>query len=652
MAKRRKSKSNLPRQKNTPISRGRQAASPNPARQQASALIARILSLLKQGQTQQALELIQEGMRLAPDHPEFPHLAGQVLHRSVHADREAARKWLMRAVELAPRNPQYTVSLAQACLSDDQFDQALELARKAIRADTNFVEAHTTVGLAFVKLGRPREGVVAFENAVRLQPDNADLWKNLALCRLELGQFEAAREAVSKLEASANDPPAALLIELGEIYRGLGEHTDARRYLQEATEKDPSSPEAWFRLGFLLGYIGLYDSATAALTNAERLGFDLCAVRFIEGSVLRKQNRAEEAQRKLEEASQLAGDNVEHILGISWEFAGLREFDAQSQCLDRVLEIDPKDDVAQISLGFGLGVAYEAERDYGRAFDSFAKANALSRKQASFNFESIVDRYRRLFDFYSSHSIGTRENAGCPDSTPIIIAGTSRSGKSLTERLLCLHSAVAPRGEAGVFPQLMKEFERKPGKSAYPKMLQDLSVDTVRWLGQEYVTQLREQDTRHAHLTDTHPGNTIYLGLLRYCLPAAKIVICRRDGRDVCLSMYKSFYANGGYRYAEDLDELGRFWVLHERLLDLWCELFPDAVYEVAFEDLIRSPEKETIALMQFCNIDFDEDYLSRLKDTLDGPHGWPRADDVIGVWKPYQDFLSPLFDALNEPGH
>ena len=55
------------------------------------------------------------------------------------------------------------------------------------------------LGIAYGKLGRYREAIEAYREALHLKPDNADAWAKLAIIYARSGNRSAALEAVKEL---------------------------------------------------------------------------------------------------------------------------------------------------------------------------------------------------------------------------------------------------------------------------------------------------------------------------------------------------------------------------------------------------------------------------------------------------------------------
>src|SRR3546814_11857296 len=96
----------------------------------------------------------------------------------------------------------------------------------------------------------------------------------------------------------------------------------------------------------------------------------------------------------------------------------------------------------------------------------------------------------------------------------------------------------------------------------------------VATLGQAYCRTLPAG--AHARVVDKTPGNALYLGLVATALPQARIVHLRRNPMDACYAMYKTPFRMA-YPFSYDLDDLGRYWLGHERLMAHWRRVLPSA---------------------------------------------------------------------------
>jgi hypothetical protein len=139
--------------------------------------------------------------------------------------------------------------------------------------------------------------------------------------------------------------------------------------------------------------------------------------------------------------------------------------------------------------------------------------------------------------------------------------------------------------------------------------------------------------------------------------PGARVIHCRRDPLDVCLSCYFTNFKN--IDFALSLEHIGAYYVAYEKLMAHWSRVLPLEVHEVSNEDLIRDQEGVTRKMLASCGLDWDERCLSfwstrRVVQTASSVQvRKPISGKAIGRWKHYRAHLGPLFKALGyqEPG-
>ena len=157
-----------------------------------------------------------------------------------------------------------------------------------------------------------------------------------------------------------------------------------------------------------------------------------------------------------------------------------------------------------------------------------------------------------------------------------------------------------------------------------------------------------------AHVTDKMPGNFLFVGLLRIVLPRARVIHCRRDPLDTCWSIYKHLFT-GHQPFAYDLEELGRFYRLYQRLMAHWAAVLPGYVLEFDYESLVHNQEDATRKLLDFCGLPWDDSCMD-FHRTVRGVRTASLAQvrkpvykSSIGAWRRYADHLGPLVSALTD---
>jgi len=106
------------------------------------------------------------------------------------------------------------------------------------------------------------------------------------------------------------------------------------------------------------------------------------------------------------------------------------------------------------------------------------------------------------------------------------------------------------------------------------------------------------------------PANFLYAGLINLMLPNARIIHCRRDPADTCLSCYTKLFA-AEQLFSYDLAELGQFYRAYEKLTTHWRSLLPptrfiDIHYEAVVDDLPQQARR----LTDWLGLPWDENCL------------------------------------------
>jgi hypothetical protein len=167
-------------------------------------------------------------------------------------------------------------------------------------------------------------------------------------------------------------------------------------------------------------------------------------------------------------------------------------------------------------------------------------------------------------------------------------------------------------------------------------------------VGTEYIRRIRELDAKSPHITDKLPHNFLNIGYIRKALPNAKIIHCRRDPMDNCLSIFKQEFA-GRLSFAYDQEELGQYYLLYEDLMRHWHGAMPGVIYSIQYEELVADQENQTRKLLEYCGLPWDDACLAfhkterRVATASFTQVRQPIYRDSVQLWKRYEKQLEPL---------
>lgn len=153
-------------------------------------------------------------------------------------------------------------------------------------------------------------------------------------------------------------------------------------------------------------------------------------------------------------------------------------------------------------------------------------------------------------------------------------------------------------------PRVIDEGSRRRGK-AFPPWIRDATTDDWARLGDEYLARTRRWRQSKPRFTDKNLVNGYLVGSTLAMLPAARVVIVRREPVETCFACYRQCFS--GYAgFAYDLDETADYCIDFTRLADFWLARLPDRVCLLEYEALVREPEPQIRRLLAFCGLPFD----------------------------------------------
>ena len=128
---------------------------------------------------------------------------------------------------------------------------------------------------------------------------------------------------------------------------------------------------------------------------------------------------------------------------------------------------------------------------------------------------------------------------GGRDETPVLVLGMPRSGTTLIERIVSSHPRVGGGGELPFWNERGSVWaDAEGGKLA----------GAAEGLRADYLRLLRSIGPDSLRVTDKMPFNFLWVGLVHVLFPNARIIRCRRNPVDTCLSIYVTLFTqNWGY---------------------------------------------------------------------------------------------------------
>jgi len=611
----------------------------------------RAMQELESGDPAKAIRLFGKVRKSWRDNPDICYLEGLAYGKL--GKMEMARQVSEHALKLEPRHYGALCNLANAQMSLGDHEHALDNYARALEIKPDSPDVLDNYGRALAMLGRRNEAIAHYKQALQSRPDFAPAHTSLAKAYREAGNPAAATEEFERaLEIDPGETEAHL--GMGFIFSGLGGIPKARHHFSEALKLSSQCVKAYTGLANLERYMGNFDQALEYVETAGKyLPEDDPALLAIKADVLERSGRSEEAYSILDK---LAAQNRMTSVAVTTFSRVCRKYDVCDKALEKINDLMGAvwvDEMERKALCFAAGELLDKLCRYDEAFEFFQRANDVVDISCNRAMERrLVDE---LIGNFNKEAMAALPRASVSSSRPVFIVGMPRSGTSLTEQILSSHPDVYGAGELpdlqAMTSMLNKNNLAEPWM--YATHISAISRDQLDKLAHMYLDVLNNLDAGSRYVTDKLPHNFQRLGLINLLFPECRIIHCRRNPMDTCLSIYFQDFVLS-HDYASDLSDLGFFYSEYERLMRHWEAVIDIPMMTVQYEDLIDDQETMSRQILDFCGLDWDESVMAF--------HDSARAVATASYdqvrqpiyktsrerWKNYEEHLSPLLDAFS----
>ena len=436
-------------------------------------------------------------------------------------------------------------------------------------------------------------------NVLTLAPGEPDATRLLGMVAQRLGNHPKAIECFRQVLAMCPED-ADLRIGIGISLFEHGEADEALMHFRQACKLEPASTSAWFNLGEALGRQAHTEQAIAALRRALELDPTHISARLSLARAQANLGKVESAVAEFREVLRRDPANAEGWFGLS--NLNVVRFDAaDAAVLQRALTRDDLSQRDRELLGFSFAKALESQGDYAQAFEVYRAANASRRRRIKWDAageHKRVEAILRVFAGGTPVPIDARLG-----NEVILIVSIPRSGSTLVEQILASHPEVEGANEIKDMKQVIDE-ETGRRNSAFPLWVPDASAADWQRLGREYLARTARWRQAKPRFTDKSLVTWYLVGAALAMLPAARVVVVRRDPVETSLGCFRQCFSEAS-GFACDLDETADYCADFLRLTRFWLGKYPDRVFDLQYEALVAEPEPVIRRLLDFCNLSF-----------------------------------------------
>ncbi len=211
---------------------------------------------------------------------------------------------ITETIKQDPTNLLLSQTLAMAYCMNKNFDMAKKVCHDAIEVaipsdikviHSNLSSILTEEAVYLLNQGKTKQAFAKFNEAMQYNNENPEIFYKLALANNSIKNYsEAVKQCKRAIELA---PEVSLYYEaLGDIYMGIQNFIEAKRYYKEAIFIDPKNARAHALLGTLQSKDGDHENAIKSLETAVALAQDNIDIRYNLALAYEVAGRKEEAK--------------------------------------------------------------------------------------------------------------------------------------------------------------------------------------------------------------------------------------------------------------------------------------------------------------------------------------------------------------------
>tara|TARA_B100000579_G_scaffold437341_1_gene466274 strand:+ start:537 stop:2504 length:1968 start_codon:yes stop_codon:yes gene_type:complete len=595
---------------------------------------------IKTNRAAEALKIIKKLIRLEPNKKEHQEKLIKV-HQFLNDDQA----YQSALIEFHKNFPSIQTAriISNIHIENDRDEESDQVIQNFFESDKTYGDLYK--GIRHVKAGRLRLAEEAYKKVLKKDKNNIDALRLLGLLAFKTKDYDIAERLF--LKVLQLDPSFFLAWDnLAKLYRVQNKLLKSIPAFENLIKLDRSNFEALVSLGTVYIKLSKYHEGINLYEESLKIKPENSRVYLSLGHALKTIGERKKSEHAYQNAIKYFPSSGEAY----WSLANLKTYEFSNKEIANMessiaKNIHPNE---LIQMHFALGKAYESNKQFNKSFEHYAEGNWQQRKQISYNAEDYKISIDKLIDFFDKNNDIYKLKAKSNFNDPIFILGLPRSGSTLIEQILASHSLIEGTQELPNILAISREIKLIDPKNGYPNNLLGFDQSSFADLGRKYIDETKWARSSKPFFIDKMPNNFVHIGLIKLILPKAKIIDARRNPMDACFSCFKQYFAKGQH-FTYDLDDIARYYKDYIRLMEYWKKRFPNEVFTINYEDIIHNPNERIADLLEFCNVEFEDNCLNfykskrPVKTASSEQVRQPMYKTGLNYWKNYSNNLDTL---------
>ena len=495
------------------------------------------------------------------------------------------------------------------------------------------------------------------EAAIRAGRADGHDYMTLALARTHAGAMAEGEELIERAQALEPANPA-ILVGLALIRRRQGRLRDAVLACDAAIRLAPGYADAWRERAGILTAGGSIAEARRSYAEASRLAPRDAAAHAGLAALAAREGAAEEAEDHALRALSADPQNVVAASSLaSAMLATGRAGDVPALLEPRIATLTEPSSDRVVALS-QLGDAWHRLGEHARAFASYERSKADFSALHAGDYEGRLTHREFVEAIHDSLAqLDTRNwpatlgaQAAQAIDHHVFLIGYPRSGTTLAENVLASLEGVAALEERPTLGETDRAYLMGDHAGIVSAMRDFAELDEINLarLRDAYWSNVLQSGVPadSTGFVDMDPLKGTRLPFIARLFPDARILIMRRDPRDIVWSCFRTNFAmtSGTLEYTT-LEGAARHYDAMMRLTELALKKLPLKTQIVPYHALVQDFDATTQAMCAFTGLPWSE--AVRGVSTASAAQVRRGLYDGTRQWEPYAQWLEPVMPIL-----
>ncbi|EDZ60941.1 Sulfotransferase domain family protein [Candidatus Pelagibacter sp. HTCC7211] len=303
-------------------------------------------------------------------------------------------------------------------------------------------------------------------------------------------------------------------------------------------------------------------------------------------------------------------------------------------------------------ISFALGKAYDDLKDSDEAIKFLSIGNKMMHKIRNSNIAEEINTINDMKNAFENIDLSIKHKS-FSNKKIIFICGMPRSGTTLVEQIISSHKKVYGAGELPFLSSVVHNNFFNDSKLDKRKIA-ELQNSSKNLVNDQYFENISLFNFDENVLTDKAPLNFKWIGFIKIFFPNCKIIHCKRDPKDNCLSIYKNNFSSPKMNWAFNQKDISNYHNNYSSLMKFWYSKIPEFIHTIEYEKLVSDKKNEIEKLLEFCELELDDNCFNHhknnktpIKTVSISQAREPVYSSSVRSSDNYQDHLKEMFENL-----